>query len=117
MLLPQMLAENPTHDGIRAMCADFALAYNYCVTQDLMKFAFEQRESLGEDFLRLQHLIVRASGIRYVETVTHGGNSFWDCPDIEFDVEALLNELIGRFIDSTLEPNLPNLCEVAERHR
>ncbi|WP_442507931.1 hypothetical protein SH528x_006875 [Novipirellula sp. SH528] len=114
MLLPQMLAENPTHDGIRSICADFALAYNYCVTEDLMKFAFEQRESLGDDFLRLQHLIVRASGIRNVKTVTHGGNSFWDCPDIDYDIGALFNDLIGQFADSTLEPKLPNLCEVAE---
>ena len=114
MLLPQMLAENPSHDGIRALCADFALAYNFSVTQDLMKFAFEQRETLGEDFLRLQHLIVRASGIRNVKTVTHGGNSFWDCPDIDYDIGAMFNELIGQFADSTLEPKLPSLCEVAE---
>lgn len=114
MLLPQMLAEDPTDDGIRVMCAHFALAYNYSVTEDLMKFAYEQRESLGDDFLRLQHLIVRASGIRNVNTVTHEGNSIWDCPDIDYDAGALFNELIGQFADSTLEPNLPNLCDVAE---
>lgn len=114
MLLPQLLAENPTHDGIRAFCADFALAYNFSVTQDLMKFAFEQRETLGEDFLRLQHLIARASGFRNVKTITHGGNSFWNCPDIDYDIGALLNELIGKFVDSTLEPKLPSLCEVAD---
>ncbi|MGJ8673979.1 MAG: AAA family ATPase [Rubritalea sp.] len=114
MLLPQMLAKDPTDDGIRAMYANFALAYNYSVTEDLMKFAYEQRESLGDDFLRLLHLIVRASGIRNINTVTHGGNSIWDCPDIDYDIGALFNELIGQFADSTLEPKLPNLCEVAE---
>ena len=114
MLLPQILADDPTDEGIRALCAKCALAYNYCVTEDLMKFAYEQRESLGDDFLRLQHLIVRASGIRNVNTVTHGGNSFWDCPDIDYDIGAQFNELIGQFADSTLEPKLPNLCEVAE---
>jgi len=114
MLLPRLLAENSTHEGIRVLCADFALAYNFSVTQDLMKFAFEQRETLGEDFLRLINLIVRASGIRNVKAVVHGGNSFWSCPDIEYDAGALLSELISQFIDSTLEPKLPNLCEVAD---
>ncbi len=114
MLLPQMLAENSTHHGIRAMCADFALAYNYSVTQDLMTFAFEQRQALRDDFPRLQHLIIRASGIRNVKKVTHGGNSFWNCPDIDYDIGVLLNELIGQFTEATLKAELPNLCDVAE---
>lgn len=115
MLLPELLAENPTDKGIRALCADFALAYNFSVTQDLMMFAFEHRESLGDDFLRIQHLILCASGIRNVKTITHGGNSFWNCPEIEYDAGALYNELISQFCDSTLEPIRPDLCEIAER--
>lgn len=97
MMLPQMLAENPTHDRIRSLCARFALAFNYSVTQDLMSFAFEQRELLGDDFLRLQRLILLASGIRNVHTVTHGGNSIWGCSDIEYDVRERLHTLAEQF--------------------
>lgn len=114
MLIPRMLAEDPTHEGIRSLCADFALAFNYSVSQDLMTFAFEQRESLGDDFRRLQRLILVSSGIRNVNTVTHGGNSFWDCPDIEYDIGTRFNELIDQFTKSSLPAEIPNLCEIAE---
>jgi|GEM_PF-1429095 len=113
MMLPQMLADSPAHQGIRSLCAEFALAFNYCVTQDLMNFAFEQRESLCDDFLRLQRLILVASGMRNVKSVTHGGNSIWDCPDIEYNIVTRLNDLIDQFTKSTLPTEIPNLCEIA----
>jgi hypothetical protein len=114
MLIPRMLAEDPTHEGIRSLCAFFALAFNYSVSQDLMTFAFEQRESLGDDFRRLQRLILVSSGIRNVNTVTHGGNSLWDCPDIEYDIGTHFNELIDQFTKLSLPAEIPNLCEIAE---
>ena len=114
MLIPQMLAEDPTHEGIRSLCAYFALAFNYSVIQDLMTFAFDERESLGDDFRRLQRLILVSSGIRNVDTVTHGGNSFWDCPDIDYDIDKHFNKLVDQFTKSSLPAEIPNLCEIAE---
>ena len=97
MITPQMLAEEVADGGIRSLCARFALAFNYSVTEDLMSSAFEQRELLGDDFTRLQRLILQASGIRNVHTVTHGGNSFWDCPDVEYDVGEKVHHLVEQF--------------------
>ena len=114
MLIPRMLADNPTHEGIRGLCADFALAFNFSVSQDLMNFTFEQREYLRDDFRRLQRLILISSGMRNVKTVTHGGNSFWDCPDIEYDIGARFNELIDQFTKASLSADIPSLCEIAE---
>ena len=113
MMLPQVLEENPAHEGSRAICADFALAFNYSVIEDLMSFSFENRVNLQDDFRRLQHLILVSSGIRNVNVVTQGGNSFWDCPDIAFNVGSRFNELIGAFAKSTLPKELPSLCDVA----
>ena len=109
MLIPRMLADAPNHEAIRSLCADFALAFNYSVSQDLMASAFELRESLGDDFQRLQHLILVSAGVRNVNTVTHGGNSFWDCPDIEYDIDAHFKELIEQFTKSASGPKKPSL--------
>lgn len=114
MMLPQLLAEDPAHEGLRELCAKFALAFNYSVIQDLMTFAFEHRADLQDDFRRLQHLIIVSSGIRSVHVVTHGGNSFWDCPGIEFNIGIRFNELIDAFAKSTLPTELPGLYDVAE---
>ena len=114
MMLPQLLAEDQAHEELRALCANFALAFNYSVIQDLMTFAFEHRADLQDDFRRLQHLILVSSGFRNVNVVTHGGNSFWDCPDIEFDIGSRFNELIDAFVKSKLPTELPRLYDVAE---
>jgi len=114
MLIPRMLADAPNHEAVRSLCADFTLAFNYSVSQDLMTSAFELRESLGDDFRRLQRLILVSSGIRNVNTVTHGGNSFWDCPDIEYDIGTRFNELIDQFTKASLPADIPSLCEIAE---
>lgn len=114
MLIPQALAKTPAHEGIRSLCANFAMAFNYSVSQDLMSFAFEQRESLGDDFRRLQRLVLLSSGMRNVKTITHGGNSIWDCSDVEYDIGERFNKLIDEFVDSELPAEVPNLCEIAE---
>ena len=114
MLIPRMLAEDPNHEAIRSLCADFALAFNYSVSQDLMTSAFELRESIDDDFRRLQRLILVSSGIRNVNTVTHGGNSFWDCPDIEYDIGTRFSELNDQFTKASLSADIPSLCEIAE---
>ncbi len=114
MILPQLLSESPANEWLRALCADFALAFNYSVIQDLMTLAFEQRFDLQDDFCRFQHLILVSSGVRNVELVTNDRNSFWNCPDIEFDIGHRFNELIDAFAKSTLPTELPSLCDVAE---
>lgn len=114
MMLPQLLTEDQSFEGLRALCADFALAFNYSVIQDLMTFAFEYRADLKDDFNRLQHLILVSSGIRNVNVVTHGGNSYWACPEIKFDIGSRFNELIDAFARSILPTELPRLYDVAE---
>ena len=114
MLIPGMLADAPEQKVFRCLCADYALAFNYSVIQDLMTSAFERRETLGDDFRRLQCLILFSSGIRYIKTVTPDGNSMWDCPDIEYDIETHLNELSTQFTNTSLSADIPSLCEIAE---
>lgn len=114
IMLPQLLAEDLSNEVSRSFCAEFALAFNYSVIQDLMTFAFEHRAVLQDDFYRLQYIILVSSGIRNVDKVTRGGNSFWDCPDIEFDIRIQFKELIDRFVNFTLPTELPRLVGVAE---
>src|SRR5205814_1348294 len=71
MLIPRMLAELPAHEGVRSLCADFALAFNYSVIQDLMSSAFEHRDRLGDDFQRLQYIVLTSSGIRDIKEIVH----------------------------------------------
>lgn len=114
MLVPRMLADSPTDEGIRSLCAKFALAFNYSVIQDLMSSACKCRDRLGDDFQRLQHMILVSSGLRNVRAVTHDGNSFWSCPDIEFDIGARFTKLFEGFVKSETPVELPRLVDVAD---
>ena len=113
MLVPRMLAESPGHEGIRMFCAQLVLAFNHSVLQDLMSSAFQCREKLGKDFTRLQYLILVSSGILEVKEITHGGNSFWGCPDIDFDVRDRFDQLISQFVKAETPVALPRLVDVA----
>jgi hypothetical protein len=114
IIFPQLLADNPTATGIRGHCADFALAYNYSVVCDLMMSAFERRAVLKQDFDRLKHLVLLSTGLREVHIVTHGGNSVWGTPDIPFDLNAVYDDLIEKYVDGSLAPDLPSLSDIAE---
>lgn len=114
MLIPGMLAVDPDLEQCRTLCAEFVLAFNYSVLQDLMTSAFDLRVTLGDDFRRLQRLILISSGMRHVFAVTHGGNSIWDCPDIEYNIGPQYYELINQFTKASLSAGIPSLCEVAE---
>lgn len=52
-LIPWELVQCPSHQGIRALCADAVLGFNYPAVRDLMSAAFKHRERLGDDFRRL----------------------------------------------------------------
>ena len=114
MVLPRMLAENPGDGKTRSLCAELALAFNFTVIQDLMTAAFEHREVLGDDFLRLQHIVLVSSGMRNVVKVANGGNSIWRCLDIKPDIEVLYAKLIDRFVQSATPTDLPSLVDIAE---
>jgi DNA replication protein DnaC len=114
MLIPSILAAAPNLEVYRSLCAEFALRFNYSVIKDLMASAFELRETLGDDFRRLQHLILVSSGIRNVDIETHGGNSFWGCPDIKFNIVTSYKKLINQFTKASLSADIPSLCEIAE---
>ena len=114
MLIPGMLADDPDLEKCRTLCASFALSFNYSVIQDLMTSAFDLRVTLGDDFRRLQRLILVSSGMRHVFAVTHGGNSIWDCPDIEYNIGPQYYELINQFTNTSLSADIPTLCEIAE---
>ncbi|MDZ4818595.1 MAG: hypothetical protein SGJ20_06440 [Planctomycetota bacterium] len=112
MLIPRMLVESPAHEAIRSLCAEFALAFNYTVIQDLLSFAFEYRDRLGDDFGRLQHLIIVSSGMRNVKEVVHGGNNVWGCPKVAFDITARFTELIRQFARSETSSEVPRLVDI-----
>jgi DNA replication protein DnaC len=114
MLIPSILAAAPYLEVYRSLCAEFALRFNYSVIKDLMASAFELRETLGDDFRRLQHLILVSSGIRNVDIETHEGNSFWGCPDIKFNIVTRYKKLIDQFTKASLSADIPSLCEIAE---
>ncbi len=114
MIAAQTLAEDPGHKGARSLCADFALAFNYSVIQVFMQTAFEHREALGEDFQRLQYLVLVSSGWRNIREVTKAGNSVWDCPDVAFDYGTRINRLIDQFVKTETPLELPSLLDIAE---
>ena len=114
MLLPKMLSEDPENQDIRSLSANIGLAYRDTVVEDLMRFAFENRVRLGDDFYRLQRLVMVSSGFRNVKNIVHGGNSFWSAPDIAFDLTSRLSELFDQFVESSLEASVPSLVEIAQ---
>lgn len=61
-----MLAETPDDAEVRELAATFACGYFYVATRLAMQEAFRRRETLGEDFVRLQNLMVFWSGLRAV---------------------------------------------------
>lgn len=113
LLFPVLLSEDPDATGVRAFCADFVLAYNYSVVQDLMRSAFEHRNALGDDFYRLQHLVLLWSGVREIHIVTQGGNSVWGTPDVPFDTGKHCDELVDKFVNRSLATELPSLSDLA----
>ncbi len=113
LLFPVLLSEDPDATGVRAFCADFVLAYNYSVVQDLMQSAFEHRFALGDDFYRLQHLVLLWSGVREIHIVTHGGNSVWGTPDVPFDIGRHCDGLVDQFVNRSLSTELTSLSDVA----
>lgn len=113
ILIPPMLAQDLADETVRSLFAEFVLTSNYSVTQDLMNAAFEHRTKLGDDFSRLQRLLLVSSGMRNVMEVTHGGNSFWDCPDVPFDFSDRVNELIAHFVQRETPPVSPRLVDIA----
>ena len=118
MILPQLLVEEPLLEGCRSLCAEFALSYNYSVIKDLMSSAFEVRSELKEDFIRLQYIIMASSGIRNVREVTRGGNTIWNCPDVEYDVIPIFNDQVDQFVKTLIPAEIPLLCNIAnESHK
>lgn len=113
LLAPRWLAEDLTSEGIRNLVANYATAFKYSVVADVLASAFHCRQQLGDDFHRLLHLVVVYSSYCNIQVTTHGGNSCWDTPDVEYDIEGSLMRMIYKFVDRSLSPEVPSLSEIA----
>lgn len=107
------LASDPSKEGWRSLAASLAFGFEFSVVADVMSLAFEHRQSLGEDFGRLQHLVVQVAALREIETVIFGGNNVWHTPKADWNVNEHLDRLHNRFVDKSLPATPPRLVDVA----
>ena len=106
-------AANSSDDALRAIIANLAFAYEFSVASDLMNLAFEHRKQLGDDFVRLQRLLIEVSAVREIREVTQGGNSVWHAPDSGWNINTHFRNLQDQFVDKSMPASRPLLTNVA----
>ena len=112
IIVPEFAA-NTSDGALRAIIANLAFAYEFSVAGDLMNLAFEHRSQLGEEFVRLQRLIIEVSAVREIYDVTQGGNSVWHTPDSGWNINDHLHDLQERFVSKSMPASRPVLSDVA----
>ena len=106
--LPILWAASPNDSILRQAIAVLCLNRHYETIYYLFSSTAKQRDKLGDDFLRLEHLVIRWSVIRHRMLVL--GGTVWG---IEKATHKQLNKevhkLINQFVSGKLSPKIPNL--------
>lgn len=103
--LPSIWAENPSDEWVRRSVAKLAFAHHYNAVSFLMTSALAVRDMLGDDFARLEHLVLQSASIR------------WNCDrladprEARRQREALAAPLIDAFVNGTLSRDMPSWQE------
>ncbi len=104
--LPILWADNQNEPKIRQAIGNLVFSFHYETVKRLFKQIATIRDQLGDDFHRLQHLLLRWSALRYRVNSLNGRLSDSESSSYEeFDKEV--NELLRQFIDASLSPNIP----------
>jgi hypothetical protein len=99
--LPIVWAEQPQEPMLRRAIARLAFSLSYSTISRLFAACAEQRDRLGDDFGRLQHLGVHIALFRRATDVARN-RAGARRPD-----RAAMEGRIGCFLDASLEPSLP----------
>ncbi len=94
-----LLNENPNDQFARYLVAMGVAAFHYETTTLTMSRAFRYRDTLGDDFNRLQNLAIQwaaFNGLKYAK----------------LDWDKKYNELLKSFVDSSLSAKRPSLQEI-----
>lgn len=105
--LPILWAESPEEPLLRQAIARLALHIHYATIARLFAATATLRATLGDDFGRLQHLAIHIARFRVAVEVAH------DDAEERERAFATLRTYLDRFIDGTLDPNVPAWAQLA----
>jgi hypothetical protein len=106
-LIPMIWSENPSEPIIRACIARLALNNHYETVKILFNSAAYYRNSLGDNFKQLQHLIRRCSVLRWRRDQSRSQR------ESNIDIETKLQQEFDSFVQNTISPIIPSLGEIS----
>jgi hypothetical protein len=107
--LPSLWAEQPAEPLLRTAIARLALNIHHVTIAKLFAAAAAHRETLGADFVRLQHLAIHIACLRVASEVAYNRG---DRPAAEAAFASLTPDLES-FVDATITAELPAWAELA----
>jgi hypothetical protein len=105
--VPLLWAEDPASPALRGGIARLVFVPHYNTAASLMRTAAAVRDRLGDDFRRLQHLMLQWAGARWEFDIPR-----WKAKEGDRRA-AWITRAIAEFVEGRLEPRLPPWMEVA----
>ncbi len=106
--LPVLWAEEPTSGILRELIARLAIGYHYNTVRILIFQTAKYRQHLGDDFLRLQHLILRWAWARWeLNTNLNRKESY------RKKVTKKIEKIFQAFINGSLSTEIPQWDKLA----
>lgn len=104
--LPVLWADNQAMPELRQAIGSLVFSFHYETVKRLFKQIATVRNQLGDDYLRLQHLLLCWSVLRYRFDVLNG-NLWGQEPSCREELIAEADGLLRQFVDASLSPNIP----------
>lgn len=104
--LPVLWADNQAMPGLRQAIGILAFRFHYETVKRLFKQIATIRARLGDDYLRLQHLLFCWSVLRHRFDVLNG-NLWGQESSCREELIAEADDLLRQFVDASLSPNIP----------
>ena len=104
--LPILWADNQIEPKIRQAIGSLVFSFHYETVKRLFKQIATVRDQLGDDYHRLQHLLLRWSVLRDRFNILNGRLFGQESSSREEHIEEA-NGLLLQFIDGSLSPNIP----------
>ncbi|EDN71339.1 phosphorylase family protein [Beggiatoa sp. PS] len=106
--LPILWAASPNDKKFREAVAHLCCNRHYETVQYLFESTAKMRDKLGDDFLRLEHLVIRWSVIQHRMLVLNK-TVFGKEKSTREQLNKELHKLIDKFVSGKLSPTTPNL--------
>jgi hypothetical protein len=107
--LPVLWSEQQDSPALRSLIARVADVHHYNTAALLMHAAARVRDRLGDDFLRLQHLVLRLAAARWQLMMSRHDEG---APRHD-DLKQWFEQASVSFVNRTLPPTLPEWSELA----